>query len=267
MKKSFDRVADIYDETRKMQPEAVSRIMRNISGEIGSPGGLVLDMGVGTGRIAVPLTEQDYRLVGIDISEKMLERLRDKKAFARRELFALRGDATSLPFADDSFRAVVSVHVFHLLEDIDACIREAKRVLAPDGRLLFGGNQQALRYMQQALSDQCGIKEDYIELHEEAGIKLLDRSDIERKVSESIGHMGGNVTRLPSVEWDYQISCEQLIGSIEKRQFSCLWNATDDSINALVKKLRKVLRIHLGTSSTFIKIRSRFDMYSAAFGV
>jgi SAM-dependent methyltransferase len=48
----------------------------------------------------------------------------------------LFGDATRLPFRDDSFRAVLMVHVFHLVASIEQTIDEIRRVLAPGGVFL-----------------------------------------------------------------------------------------------------------------------------------
>lgn len=265
MPKSFDRVADIYDDTRRMQPEAVTEIMNNISSEIDPAGGLVLDMGIGTGRIAVPLAERGFRIVGVDISEKMLARLLEKPTYKRHKMAALRGDATFLPFADNSFQAVVVVHLFHLLEDIGVGVKEAFRVLTPGGRLFFGGDQRWLEFVERALREKYGVEETFAELFDEAGIKYKDQSHVEKQVSENVCGLGGDLKKLPPVEWDANISCEELVGRFENRQFSSMWDVSDDAINAFGEKLRRILREHVGPLSTMIPIKRGFDMFCVRF--
>ncbi|MBV8269122.1 MAG: methyltransferase domain-containing protein [Planctomycetaceae bacterium] len=87
----------------------------------------VLDLGCGKGRFAARLAESGADVVGIDLSAAML---------AEAEGLALvRGSARRLPFASASFDAVVAVEVFEHLADVDAALREARRVLRPGGVL------------------------------------------------------------------------------------------------------------------------------------
>ena len=106
----FDRVSDVYDETREpLSREAVDRLASILSRE-----GLksLLEVGVGTGRIALPLQERGFDLVGVDLSRGMLQKARAK---GLQNLFM--GDANQLPFREKTFEAVVLAHVIHLLED------------------------------------------------------------------------------------------------------------------------------------------------------
>jgi demethylmenaquinone methyltransferase/2-methoxy-6-polyprenyl-1,4-benzoquinol methylase len=70
-------------------------------------------------------------VVGIDFSERMLERARRKAP----ELEWLQADVLKLPFQDASFDAVVVGFGVRNVEDLQAGIRELRRVLRPDGRL------------------------------------------------------------------------------------------------------------------------------------
>src|SRR5438128_2316978 len=68
---SFDRVAAIYDETRSLAPRAMARVLAALVDEL--HGKRVLEIGVGTGRYAVPLQKSGIRVIGVDISRKMVE--------------------------------------------------------------------------------------------------------------------------------------------------------------------------------------------------
>lgn len=136
---SFDRAAGYYDATRGLPREQADQLTDLLVGEVTGTAG-VLEIGVGTGRIALPLHRRDVRLVGIDLSEPMLRRLIDN-AGGTAPFPILVGDATKLPFVDSSYDAVLASHVFHLIPDWRAAADEAVRVLRPGGRLIvdFGG--------------------------------------------------------------------------------------------------------------------------------
>lgn len=91
----------------------------------------ILDIGCGTGDHSVFFQNASY--TGIDIEEKYIDYARKKY---KGEF--LVGDAVNLPFPDASFDKVVIIAVLHHLNDETASrvLREAKRVLKPEGRML-----------------------------------------------------------------------------------------------------------------------------------
>ena len=134
---SFDHAADFYDETRALPPEVASRLTEALLREIeGVADGAVLEVGVGTGRIARPLAERGVRVCGVDIAPRMLDRLRQQLTPRHLPPDLLLADATRLPLATARFRAIIICHVLHLVSDWRAAIDEMLRVLAPGGVLL-----------------------------------------------------------------------------------------------------------------------------------
>ena len=100
----------------------------------------VLDIGCGTGNLTLRLSEagQPCRIVGVDISEGVLEVARQQAAkggSANCEF--VKGNACCLPFGDGEFDLVVSNMVFHLLPDLSAGLAEVLRVLKPSGRMII----------------------------------------------------------------------------------------------------------------------------------
>ncbi len=129
---SFDRAADYYDATRGFPPggeQAIAHLFTQAGGLSG--GSLVLEIGVGTGRIALPLARHVRMLVGVDISRQMVNRLLAKRT--DEPVYPVLADATRLPFADHLFDAAVAVHVFHLISAWQQALDELARVLRPDG--------------------------------------------------------------------------------------------------------------------------------------
>ncbi|WP_448628232.1 class I SAM-dependent methyltransferase [Geodermatophilus sp. URMC 64] len=101
--------------------------------------GTVLELGVGTG-LNLPLYPDDVvRIVGVDLSEEMLARARARVSAAglggRVEL--RRGDAHAVDLPDGSVDTVVSTYSLCTVADPAAVLREARRVLAPGGRLVL----------------------------------------------------------------------------------------------------------------------------------
>lgn len=117
----FDRVAPVYDETRQpLDRETVEGLGMFLAAHRWSS---VLEVGVGTGRIAQPLQRLGFRVVGVDASWGMLGRARQKQVSN-----LVRGSALHLPFPDRSVDVALFVHVLHVLDDASAGLREAGRV-------------------------------------------------------------------------------------------------------------------------------------------
>jgi ubiquinone/menaquinone biosynthesis C-methylase UbiE len=106
----FDRISEVYDETREpLTEEALDKAARILSND-GCK--LILEVGIGTGRIAKPLQQRSFEIVGVDLSRGMLAKAQRKGI---RSL--VMGDANHLPFGDKTFDAAVLAHVLHLLEN------------------------------------------------------------------------------------------------------------------------------------------------------
>jgi ubiquinone/menaquinone biosynthesis C-methylase UbiE len=117
----FDTISAVYDETRPPLEAATIEGLRTFLGE--HRWTAVLEVGVGTGRVARPLLDRGVRVVGVDASRGMLARARTKGLPN-----LVRGDAYHLPFSDGSFDAALFVHVLHILDRPDLGLREAVRV-------------------------------------------------------------------------------------------------------------------------------------------
>jgi len=119
--RDFDEISLVYDDTRQpLEPEVIGGLVRFLEDHGWSS---VLEVGVGTGRIAGPLAERGLMMVGVDASRGMLSR-----AAAKGVARLVRATAFRLPFVDRVFDVVLFVHVLHMLDDPEAALREAARV-------------------------------------------------------------------------------------------------------------------------------------------
>ena len=98
--------------------------------------GRLLEVPVGTGVLTMPLYAglKDAQIQCMDYSETMLERARERAAELKLSQVEFRqGDVGALPFADDTFDAVLSLNGFHVFPDKEKAFAETWRVLKPGG--------------------------------------------------------------------------------------------------------------------------------------
>jgi phosphatidylethanolamine/phosphatidyl-N-methylethanolamine N-methyltransferase len=117
----------VFDRGRKAAIEAAERI-----------GGRILEVGVGTG-ISLPDYSRANRIFGVDISEGMLKKARERVAelgLTQVEGLAVM-DAHRLDFPDNSFDVVVAQYVISAVHDPEATLDEFIRVLRPGGEIII----------------------------------------------------------------------------------------------------------------------------------
>ena len=145
----YDRIASIYDQTRWMTDGVAEEIADFIVELVGARADTsFLEPGVGTGLNVMPLVRRGYAVTGMDISLEMLEqfwqKLRDGSEQVGPEqvgldqaepknLTFIQGDASELPFTDDLFDVVLTVHMIHAVADWQHFLDEIGRVLKPGG--------------------------------------------------------------------------------------------------------------------------------------
>ncbi|WP_431285240.1 class I SAM-dependent methyltransferase [Humitalea sp. 24SJ18S-53] len=95
----------------------------------------VLDVGCGTGFLALMLASSGHRASGIDLAEDMLAIAREKSATQRLPVRFLAADAEAPPFPAGSFDLIVGRHVLWTLPDPARALAAWHRLLAPGGRL------------------------------------------------------------------------------------------------------------------------------------
>lgn len=135
----FDWLTPLYDRLIGLtMPERAFRRRLLTQADI-RPGARVLDVGCGTGTLAIMAKagEPGARVVGVDGDPAILALARDKAARSGADVELREGLAYALPFADASFERVVSSLVFHHLttDEKGRALAECRRVLVPGGEL------------------------------------------------------------------------------------------------------------------------------------
>jgi SAM-dependent methyltransferase len=101
------------------------------------PGAAVLDVGCGTGVVALTAARRGAKVTGVDLTPALLDRARENAALAGLEIQWTPGDAEALPFADASFDFVLSQFGHMFAPRPDVVTGELLRVLRPGGTLAF----------------------------------------------------------------------------------------------------------------------------------
>ena len=134
----WDRRVEVWEEIAGSDPFVV---LRDRICELAEPAAddRVIDLGAGTGLLALALAPQVAEVIAVDISSRMLERLEaHADAEGARNVVPIAADLRTLPLADASATLVVSNYAFHHLDHPgkELALAEARRVLEPGGRLI-----------------------------------------------------------------------------------------------------------------------------------
>jgi demethylmenaquinone methyltransferase/2-methoxy-6-polyprenyl-1,4-benzoquinol methylase len=133
VRRLFDRIAPVYDAMNRVMTMGLDRRWRRLTAEaVVRRGDAVLDACSGTGDLAIAaLAAGGGAVTGLDFSEPMLQRARRKSS----AIDWVQGDMLALPFDDERFDAVTVGFGVRNVEDLEAGLRELRRVLRSGGRL------------------------------------------------------------------------------------------------------------------------------------
>ncbi len=245
---SFDRVAHVYDDTRGY-PSGASQAIADALLRYGpiAPAAQTLEIGIGTGRIALPLLERGVYITGVDISERMTERLRAKVASERAarpdapwgRFEARLGDITALPFAAATFDAVIAVHVLHLVPQWRQAFDEALRVLRPGAPLLLGQDVAHGSYVTHPLQDE------WVEIVRGLGFepRRVGVPSFKDILAEARGR-GLHVEERLVADWTTAHTPAQGFSGIADRTWSLTWLVPDDLFAESIRRLEVWARDH-----------------------
>jgi phosphatidylethanolamine/phosphatidyl-N-methylethanolamine N-methyltransferase len=135
VKRAYAAVSPVYDLLfeRIFYPGRVEAIKLLGAG----PDDRILEVGIGTG-LNLPLYPHHQHLVGIDLSEQMLRKARERARDLNDATIRLAVmDAMRMGFQDDSFDHVLATYVISVVPDPIEVFREIKRVCRPKGRIVI----------------------------------------------------------------------------------------------------------------------------------
>jgi SAM-dependent methyltransferase len=218
---SFDRAAEYYDQTRGLPAAVLESVVNTLTPELEGRG-RCLEIGVGTGRIALPLAGAGVPMAGIDVSAPMIGRLVAKAGGHPPFPIAL-ADATRLPFREAIFGAALSVHVFHLLPRWEAAVDEVLRVVRPGGVVLvdLGGQGDSTA---DGVEDRFGAAAG-IDAGKRPGLTGDRAADLDNRFASA----GCGVRLLDAVPVSWDWTPAELIDRLGGGMYSWTWSVDEDT--------------------------------------
>ncbi len=233
---SFDRAAGFYDQTRKLAGPMATIGVQTIL-DLAGPHGSILEVGIGTGRIGVPLLQRGANLFGCDLSIEMMRQLRVKYPAAH----LAQSDAARLPFQANRFDALLTIHVLHLVGAWRAALRDFKRALKPSGVYINSWHwhnpdsfdQKARQYWRERIEAR-GFN------WQRPGIQSREELIGELKA------MGAHVEEKEIARGVDQTRPREILDGLTNRMFSDTWNLPDDVLSASVRETQAWVTQKLG---------------------
>lgn len=226
---AFDRAAGFYDATRGFPPGEEVHVASLLAalGDL-NENSRILEIGIGTGRIALPIAAHVHSIYGVDLARPMMARLREKQRGER--IYLTEGDATQLPLASHRFDGAVIVHVLHLIPNWRVALRELARALRPGARLLVGRGGGRFRPTQFD-----PLWEAFTSVIPEERTRRVGLQDEEEIVAEGWQPVGEKVVHVMA---DYHTP-QGFIDAVAGRSWSSLWSLPDEDLARAVDAVRK----------------------------
>ena len=153
----YSSYASVYDQTfGKVFQQSREAAVRGLPVQ---PGDRVLEVGVGTGE-ALPLYPTNCEILGIDLSEGMLEKAHDRVRTHELDHVSLQQmDAGQMEFMDDSFDIVMAAYVVTAVPDYRKVVNEMIRVCKPGGLIVmlnhFSNGNKVIAAVEKFISPLC----------------------------------------------------------------------------------------------------------------
>ncbi len=248
---NFDRAVAFYDATRGFPPEIEQQVGAFIARHAAlHPHAQVLEIGIGTGRVALPLAPQVGAVYGIDVSAEMMQRLREKQHTER--VYVALSDAAALPFPAEAFDAALVVHVFHLIQNLEPPLRELRRVLKPGGLLLsgFAGGRGTIEPLSTAL---------------QAAHPVFDRGrstsgQVER-IQSALQGAGWQQVASYTLPYSIERTPQSFLDDLLQRRWSSTWSMSDEELALGIAAVRHAIVTHFnGNAAQVVRVDVGFAL-------
>ena len=236
----FDRAVEYYDRTRALPDDVNARQSALLMAELGGAD-RVLEVGVGTGRIAVTI---DVPIIGLDLSRPMMEVLRMKTV----AIPLVEGDAVRLPFPDACVDAAYVAHVLHLIPTWEDALAELARVVRPGGKVLAvrgSGATDVEREMNQTLDLRS---------------RAIGAHTIE-EIDDGAQRLGLGVRALESITWTVDTKIADIVDWGRQGLWSGLWDRTPDELDELARRVEAWAIERFGSTGAVVPATSSFSWH------
>jgi len=210
----------------------------------------LLEPGIGTGRIAIPLAERGYQVVGVDISEEMMELLEKRLSRLGQpvQVSFWKADVLDLPFRTDSFDIVIAVHLFYFIREWKKAVDEILRVLKEGSPLVLmhTGTGSELPFLNERYKELCSELGCSIE---NIGVKST------KEVVSYLDSLGYCVEWVRDRwQWTSHVRLDKALSYVRSRSYSFTTTTPEDIHSEVIRRLETELRQRFGSLTIAVEI-------------
>lgn len=226
---SFDRASEYYDATRAIDDRSLETLLDALAAELFGRGP-VLEIGVGTGLLALPLAGRGVSVIGLDLSGEMMAVLRGKAA-GSSQIPLVQADAARLPVASASLGGAYARWVLHLVPDWRQVLRELDRTVVSDGRIAIepggfsGPFLEIYRRYQALLGGAVSM----------VGLSVIEGTE---ELDDGFAAAGWALRRQVPILYDRSITLREVFEQVPTKQGSWTWRVPDDALAAATDNVR-----------------------------
>jgi ubiquinone/menaquinone biosynthesis C-methylase UbiE len=200
IKKRYDRVASVYDSLEYLMEKGKmedwrQNLWQKVNNKIDQKNMTLLEAGVGTGK-NIEYYPDGIEIYAIDFSPKMIQEAEIKAKKHNKNINLLEMDIQNLDFEDNYFDLIVTSCVFCSVPDPVKGLKELKRVLKKDGRIIMLEHMRSQKELLGKFMDWfnwvslytwgANINRKTIDNIEKAGLKLVEVNDLMSDIVKEI---------------------------------------------------------------------------------
>jgi ubiquinone/menaquinone biosynthesis C-methylase UbiE len=255
----YDKIADIYDQTRWLTESIAEEVTDFILAFVqATPETTFLEPGVGTGLNVLPLVRRGYAVTGIDASQAMLNQFRLKLHKIPQNLRLVHADASQLPFPDDSFDVVLTVHMLHTVANQRTFLDDIDRVLKPHGFYL---NAQWITPPAR-LEFERHFRTILSRYEEPQPSKPIKKTVDEPTVEEYLLSKGYRSNYLIAKEWTVSNKVAELLSFYKSRAYGLCWLLPEAAFNQAMDDFEAFCQNHYKSLETELSSKAKFEIWA-----
>lgn len=255
----YDNIAHLYDQTRWLT-ESVAEEVADFMLELvdATPETSFLEPGVGTGLNVLPLVRRGYCVTGIDVSQEMLDQFSHKLHENPQNLKLIHADASQLPFTNQSFDVVLTVHMIHTVANWQTFLDEIERVLKPQGFYLNAqwitppARREFENYFRAILS----------KYEVEQASKQVNTAIEEINVENYLHSKGYRSNYMIAKEWMVSNTVEELLSFFKSRAYGLCWRVSDEVFHHVMDDFSEFCVKHYGSLGTELSSEAKFEIWT-----
>ncbi|MFK7828261.1 MAG: class I SAM-dependent methyltransferase [Congregibacter sp.] len=225
-----ERVSQRYDALRG-HPALVSLDIGAHLAHTAGEKATILELGVGTGRMAKPLAAAGCEVVGVDLSLDMLTAIR---ADGGKGLYPVLGDIQKLPFSPGCFDAALCVHVLHLIPDWQGVLQSMLHLVRPAGALMLGRDWVDPGSCAGELRMQ--FRQAVVDLSDTVRSPITARDIVQELLTLGAIAINEGQEQI-AAEWQTELTPRQILDGIRSKDDQESWVLPDDLLGKVMQHL------------------------------